>query len=149
MLGPFRLVQRKKLLDLNYIYPGGMREGMPLIFGWKVDFAKHPNVEALENSAVSLNGRHHCYVGFGIKVEAFRDKIQKIKLKVGYFFALSLFDAWYKINLSIGFIQRVFENTFLLYVDPLRSNFRCIVTPDGSRLFITTSRIFFWAAWKT
>ena len=21
-----------------------MREGMPLIFGWKVDFAKHPNV---------------------------------------------------------------------------------------------------------
>ena len=27
------LSQEKKLLDLNYIYPGGMREAMPLFFG--------------------------------------------------------------------------------------------------------------------
>ena len=37
-------------------------------------------VEALKNSAVSLNGRHQCCVGFGIKEEAFRDKIQKIQI---------------------------------------------------------------------
>ena len=35
--------QEKKLLDLNYLYLGGMREGMPLIFGSKVDFVKHPS----------------------------------------------------------------------------------------------------------
>ena len=29
------------------MYPGGVREGMPLIFCWKVDFVKHPNAYVL------------------------------------------------------------------------------------------------------
>ena len=43
MLGPFILVPIKKLLDQNYIYPGGVHEGMPSIICWKVDFVKHTN----------------------------------------------------------------------------------------------------------
>ena len=37
--------------------------------------------------------------------------------------------------------------TFLLYVDPLRSNFKCIFIADGRRLFITMRRMFLWLNW--
>ena len=33
------------------------------------------------------------------------------------------------------------DDAFLLYVEPLRSNFRWYLTEEGSRLFITTIRI--------
>ena len=38
----------KKLLDLNYICPGGMPEGSPLIFCGQVDFVKHTSVQPIE-----------------------------------------------------------------------------------------------------
>ena len=33
-------------------------------------------------------------------------------------------------------------------MDPLRSNLRWSLKPEGRRLFITTSRMFFWLAWR-
>ena len=43
-------------------------------------------VKALENPAVSLDGRHQSCVGFGIEVKTFRDEIQKIKILEGWIF---------------------------------------------------------------
>ena len=47
-------------------------------------------VKALKNSAVSLDGRHQCCVGFGVKVKTFRDEIQKIKILEGWIFLCPL-----------------------------------------------------------
>ena len=38
-------------------------------------------------------------------------------------------------------IRLYIQHTFLLYVEPLRSNFKCIFTEDGRRLFITNKNI--------
>ena len=39
--GTPRLVPEKKLLDLVYMHPGGICEGMTFIFSRKADFVKH------------------------------------------------------------------------------------------------------------
>ena len=41
---PLDLSKQKKLLDLGYIYPIGVRGGAALFFGWKSVFTKHPSV---------------------------------------------------------------------------------------------------------
>ena len=42
---PLELSKRKKLLDLDYIYPGGVRTGSHLFFWGKSGFLKHMEVE--------------------------------------------------------------------------------------------------------
>ena len=39
------LSKQKKLLDMLYIHPRGVREGIALIFSWKSVFEKHPTAE--------------------------------------------------------------------------------------------------------
>ena len=41
---PLDLSNQKKLLDLGYIYPRGVRGGVALFFFGKSVFLKHPNV---------------------------------------------------------------------------------------------------------
>ena len=41
---PLDLSNQKKLLDLGYVYPRGVRGGVALFFFWKSVFLKHPNV---------------------------------------------------------------------------------------------------------
>ena len=52
-----------------------MREGMPLIFGWKVDFAKHPTVQAVTNS--NMDDLHSYTLGCFSKT-LFQKKIRAI-----------------------------------------------------------------------
>ena len=42
---PLDLSKQKKLLDLGYIYPRGVRGGVALFFFGKSVFLKHPSVE--------------------------------------------------------------------------------------------------------
>ena len=41
---PLDLSQEERLLDPNFLYLGGVRESMPLIFCWIVDFVKHTSM---------------------------------------------------------------------------------------------------------
>ena len=43
---PLDLSKLKKLLDLAYIYPRGVRRGAALFFFWKSVFMEHPNMDA-------------------------------------------------------------------------------------------------------
>ena len=51
---PLELSKRKKLLDLDYIYPGGVRTGSHLFFWGKSGFLKHPITHILTDSSVSV-----------------------------------------------------------------------------------------------
>ena len=44
---PLDLSNQKKLLDLGYIYPRGVREGVALFFFGKSVFLKHPIVDII------------------------------------------------------------------------------------------------------
>ena len=44
---PLDLSKQKKLLDLGYIYPRGVRGGAALFFGWKSVFTEHPTAQPL------------------------------------------------------------------------------------------------------
>ena len=105
-------------------------------------------VVALKKAAVVLYGGHQWRVGVGVNVEAFRDHVKEIKILEGWrFLCPLLFGCLIKTG---GFwsSKRRIQITVLLCVDPLRSNFKCIFTPEGKRFSITTSLIFFAPAWR-
>ena len=100
-------------------------------------------IVTLKKAAVSLYGRHQCCIGLGVNLEAFWDLVKEIKILEGWrFLCPFLCGCLIKTEEKCSSNRRM-GNTFLPCVDPLRSNFKCIFTPEGKRFFITTSLIFF------